>query len=52
MAERFKAWAEFAKRQLESCQNGEQSVGSMVEAISGDSWMKEGALTADDPETR
>lgn len=52
MAERFKAWAEFAKRQLESCQNGEQSVGSMVEAISGDSWMKEGALNADDPETR
>ena len=52
IAERFKAWAEFAKKQLESCQNGEQSLDSMVEAISGDSWMKEGANNADNPETR
>lgn len=52
IAERFKAWTEFARKQLESCQNGEQSLDSMVAAISGDSWMKEGALNADDPETR
>lgn len=52
IAERFKAWTEFARKQLESCQNGEQSLDSMVAAISGDSWMKEGALNADNPETR
>lgn len=50
--ERFKGWAAFAKKQLELCQSGKQSLESMTAAISGDSWMKEGAINADDPETR
>lgn len=52
IAERFKTWADFAKKQLEACQRGEQSLENMVAAISGDSWMKEGANHADDSETR
>lgn len=52
IAERFKAWADFAKKQLESCQKGEQSLSDMIAAISGDSWMKEGAINANNPETR
>ncbi len=41
ITERFKSWAEFAKCQLELCQNGDQSLESMVAAISGDSWLRE-----------